>query len=66
MGWKAAVKVKGDSSFAENALIFETREEVEEYAKKLDSRWLVSKEIEFREVTETANYKWVNNHAEKI
>ena len=40
--YKAEVKVSGDEKWYSNALIFDTREKAEEYAKDLFNRWLLT------------------------
>ena len=40
--YKAEVKVNGDEKWYSNALIFDTREKAEVYAKDLFSRWLIT------------------------
>ena len=40
--YKAEVKVNGDEKWYSNALIFDTREKAEVYAKDLFNRWLLT------------------------
>ena len=40
--YKAEVKVNGDEKWYSNALIFDTREKAEVYAKDLFSRWIAT------------------------
>ena len=40
--YKAEVKVGNDEKWYSNALIFDTREKAEVYAKDLFSRWLIT------------------------
>ena len=47
--YKAEVKVVGDEKWYSNALIFESREKAEVYAKDLFSRW--SSTMDWRVVT---------------
>jgi len=40
--YKAEVKVNGDEKWYSNALIFDTKEKAEVYAKDLFNRWLLT------------------------
>ena len=53
--YKAEVKVGNDEKWYSNALIFDTREKAEVYAKDLFNRWLL-----------TTDWRVINVNADKV
>ena len=55
MSYKAEVKVVGEEKWHSNALIFDNKEEAEEYAKDLFSRWTATTDWRVREIKKGQN-----------
>ncbi len=60
MSYKVAVKVYGESTPAYNGLRFATKEEAENNAKDLFSRWSMMKGWAIEESKDEVNYQWTD------
>lgn len=61
MSYKTAVRIRGESKWSYNALVFATKEEAEDWGKDLLRRWMMAEETEAHPTEEPANYRFINN-----
>jgi hypothetical protein len=63
MGFKAFFSTNNGANFSTNAIAFATREEAEQYAADLFSRWTATTNYEVRESTDPVNYRMTDSGA---
>jgi hypothetical protein len=66
MAFKAEVIADDSGKFVGNALVFETREEAEDYARDLRSRWILVREWRVVETDEPVTYTFTTGYASRI
>lgn len=63
--YRPMVQVNG-SEWAGNALVFATREEAEDNARELMSRWLLVTAMRVDETDAPVNYRWVERKLVRV
>jgi hypothetical protein len=66
MAWKAEVIADSSGTFVGNALVFETKQEAEDYARDLWSRWTLVTEWRVVETAEPVTYTFTTGYASRI
>lgn len=66
MSWKPEVIADSSGEWCGNALRFATREEAEDNARELMSRWFAVRETRAVESSDPVNYAWVDGRLQEV